>query len=52
MGPTGCLETSVTDYELKPRNVPEELRSHTAAEDRNNDKASHLGRLACLGKPP
>jgi hypothetical protein len=43
--------TSVTDYESKLRNVPEERRSHTAAEARNNDNASHHGRFECLGKP-
>jgi hypothetical protein len=37
VGLIGLLETSITDYESKLRNVPEERRSHIAAEARNND---------------
>jgi len=32
MGPIGCPETSVTNYHSTLRNIPEERRSHTAAE--------------------
>ena len=28
MGPTGCSETSVTDYQSTLRNIPEEQKSH------------------------
>jgi hypothetical protein len=28
----GCPETSVRNYQSTPRNIPEERRSHTAAE--------------------